>query len=176
MKTITLDDATFDALFKAMSTPSGSSSTPPVPTPPVIISQVPPYVLPTAAAGLTPLLVPMPWKNGTRLQSDIPGGCVLAMPFTTGADGWATGSFRASEYRDQQNARYAAIVRNRDAVVVANLPVATNSPSFNFLTAVPPPRSGKFQLEPGVLYTLAIWNAVPPQDKGHMAVDLYFQQ
>lgn len=144
--------------------------TPPV-TPP---ATMPEYVVPTRVADRQVILTKMPWVNGApRVFATLDNTNVWALVFKAGAY-TTSGRIAGAEWQSDQTARLFALIRNRDSALIANGPVdGSNSPSIVFVPGIPPPRSGKFQVEPGETYTMSIWNKdlVGPRK---MFMELYF--
>ena len=156
----------------------GDSTVPPVVIPPVqppTGGHVPDYVVPPSVAGRPVTVSHMDWVNGApRITADLGNSKVWAIVFTP--KNYVTCRFAGSDWIDNSVSRMFTVMRNRDsATIVTGPPEGTISPTVLGVPGVPPPRTGKFQLEPGVTYTLSLWTKNVTVGASRMFMELYFQ-
>lgn len=173
---ITLSDASANELRTALAGAQPSNTTTPATQPSDNVMVHPNAIIPPQVATRKPIVTTMKWANGaTRIISGrLDEGSVWIIPFQTGI--FKTGRFAGGEYLDQQCQRNVMMLRNRDGVVIYNgVGSPTTSPSINFQSSPPLPRSGKTQLDQNESYTLAIWNIDGEIGSHQLFMELYFQ-
>lgn len=128
------------------------------PTPP---ANVPPFVAPPACAGRALMKTDVKWQKAAGSfysPSALTDANAWCMGFTPADD--AAASLSTVEYQGPKAARNWALVRNRDAAVIAQSVHPTQTPAVA-LNGRSTPIAPRIRLTVGERYTFTVWNATP---------------